>query len=63
MLHRLLKRTTSKARSSLERTHAVAGRELPLKIVENERARRLTLRIAPGGAGLRVTIPPGLSTR
>lgn len=41
--------------------HRVAGRELPLRIVENARARRLTLRIEPGGRGLRVTVPPGLS--
>jgi len=43
-----------------ERTHRVAGRELPLRIVENARARRLTLRIDAGGQGLRVTVPPGL---
>lgn len=43
-----------------ERVHVVANRELPLKIVENDRAKRLTLRIDAGGRGLRVTIPPGL---
>ncbi len=43
-----------------EREHVVAGRSLPLKIVENDRARRLTLRIDSGGRGLRVTVPPGL---
>ena len=43
------------------REHVVAGRTLPLKIVENERARRLTLRIDAGGQGLRITVPPGLS--
>ncbi|MCO5147850.1 MAG: M48 family metallopeptidase [Aquamicrobium sp.] len=43
-----------------ERTHHVAGRELPLRVVENARARRLTLRIDAGGQGLRVTVPPGL---
>ena len=42
------------------REHSVAGRTLPLRIVENERARRLTLRIDAGGQGLRVTVPPGL---
>lgn len=42
------------------RMHCVAGRELPLRIVENDRARRLTLRIEPGGRGLRITVPPGL---
>lgn len=45
----------------LERTHVVADRELPLRIVENDRARRLTLRIETGGRGLRVTVPPGLA--
>jgi len=44
-----------------ERMHAVAGRELPLRIVTNDRARRLTLRIEAGGKGLRVTVPPGLA--
>ncbi|MFU0505901.1 M48 family metallopeptidase [Pseudaminobacter sp. NGMCC 1.201702] len=44
----------------LQREHVVAGRALPLRIVENDRARRLTLRIDAGGRGLRITIPPGL---
>ena len=44
-----------------ERTHVVADRELPLRIVENDRARRLTLRIDAGGRGLRITVPPGLA--
>ena len=30
-------------------------------IVENDRARRLTLRIDSGGRGLRITVPPGLA--
>jgi len=46
---------------AVERQHDVAGRTLPLKIVENERARRLTLRIDAGGRGLRVTVPPGVA--
>ncbi len=44
-----------------EREHAVAGRTLPLRIVQNHRARRLTLRIDAGGRGLRVTVPPGIA--
>jgi predicted metal-dependent hydrolase len=44
----------------VQREHVVAGRTLPLKIVENDRARRLTLRIDTGGQGLRITVPPGL---
>jgi predicted metal-dependent hydrolase len=46
-----------------ERLHEVGGRSLPLRIVENNRARRLTLRIDTGGRGLRVTIPPGVARR
>lgn len=42
-------------------THEVAGRTLPLKIAENPRARRLTLRIKPGNKGLSVTTPVGIS--
>lgn len=45
------------------REHEVAGRILPLRIVENDRARRLTLRIDAGGRGLRVTVPPGIPAR
>jgi predicted metal-dependent hydrolase len=44
-----------------ERQHTVAGRTLPLRIVENDRARRLTLRIDAGGQGLRITVPPGVA--
>ena len=52
---------TKPARSPIEeREHNVAGRTLPLRIVENDRARRLTLRIDAGGQGLRITVPPGL---
>jgi len=46
-----------------DRAYEVAGRTLPLRVVENPRATRLTLRIEAGGRGLRVTIPPGLSMR
>lgn len=53
-------RTKSAPRPVELREHSVAGRTLPLRIVENERARRLTLRIDAGGQGLRVTVPPGL---
>lgn len=44
-----------------ERTHVVGERILKLKIVENDRARRLTLRIDAAGQGLRVTVPPGVA--
>lgn len=38
----------------------IAGRVMPLAIVEHARARRLTLRIETGGRGIRVTVPPGV---
>jgi predicted metal-dependent hydrolase len=44
-----------------ERVHVVGSRELPLRIVESDRAKRLTLRIDAGGRGLRITVPPGLA--
>lgn len=44
-------------------THEVGGRELPLAIVENARAKRLTLRLQPGARGLKVTVPPGVPQR
>lgn len=53
--------TKPRPATPVEREHIVAGRTLPLRIVENERARRLTLRIDSGGRGLRVTVPPGLA--
>jgi predicted metal-dependent hydrolase len=56
----LLRKSPTRPAAPLERTHEVAGRSLPLRIVENDRARRLTLRIDAGGQGLRVTVPPGM---
>lgn len=54
---------TPKPAPARERMHEVAGRTLPLRIVENDRARRLTLRIDTGGQGLRITVPTGVSAR
>ena len=47
---------TPKPAPAQERMHEVAGRSLPLRIVEHDRARRLTLRIDAGGRGLRVDV-------
>lgn len=47
--------------STETRDHAIAGRTLPLRIVESDRARRLTLRIDAGGRGLRITVPTGFA--
>jgi len=59
----LTSRTIKKPSPVEERLHVVAGRSLPLRIVENRRARRLTLRIDTGGRGLRITVPPGVARR
>ncbi|KAA0698904.1 M48 family peptidase [Neorhizobium sp. P12A] len=60
----------SKARRSIRqppapetRTLDVAGRLMPLTIRQHERATRITLRIEPGGRGLKMTIPRGLAAR
>lgn len=45
------------------RSVAVSGRTLPLEITEHPRARRITLRIEPGGRGLKLTVPRGLPAR
>jgi predicted metal-dependent hydrolase len=48
---------------NMERAHEVGGRTLPMRIIENARAKRLTLRIDTGGKGLRVTVPSGIAMR
>lgn len=63
MVFALLRRSLAPPPAPVMREHEVAGRRLPLRIVENERARRLTLRIDAGGQGLRVTRPSGVSLR
>ncbi|MBL8580936.1 MAG: M48 family metallopeptidase [Rhizobiaceae bacterium] len=57
-----LKRTARQPAVPRQRVsdHQVAGRTLALRIVESERARRLTLRIDADGRGLRMTVPTGL---
>lgn len=56
---KLLRNRTPKL-SVEKREFEIAGRSLPLTISENIRAKRLTLRIAPGGRGLKLTVPPKL---
>jgi predicted metal-dependent hydrolase len=45
------------------RTIDVAGRQMPLTIRPDSRARRVTLRIDPGGQSLKMTVPHGLRER
>jgi predicted metal-dependent hydrolase len=45
------------------RTIDVAGRQMPLTIRPDSRARRVTLRIEPGGQALKLTVPHGLKPR
>jgi hypothetical protein len=40
---------------------AIAGRRLALTIRENARAKRMTLRIEPGGKALKLSVPAGIS--
>ena len=49
--------------ASRERTIDVAGRAMPLTIRADKRARRITLRIEPGGQALKLTVPHGLRER
>jgi predicted metal-dependent hydrolase len=64
MVFHFLRNTLKKSQPlDLERPHEVAGRVLNLRIVENSRATRLTLRIDTSGRGLRVTVPPGMPMR
>lgn len=48
---------------NLSRSLDVGGRTLPLKVKANSRAKRITLRIDPGGRALSLTVPVGLPTR
>ena len=63
MIFGFARQAPAKRQTVRERTHAVAGRVLPLKITENARAKRLTLRIDAGGRGLKITVPPGIAER
>ena len=56
----LQKEARTRAPASSSRMLEVNGREMTLVIRSNPRATRITLRIEPGGRGLRMTIPPGL---
>jgi len=58
-LSTLFRKPTPKPRR--DRKIAADGRVLPVKVVENARATRLTLRIMPGGKELKLTIPPHVS--
>ncbi|MBL4718295.1 MAG: DUF45 domain-containing protein, partial [Erythrobacter sp.] len=44
-------------REALEPVIALDDRELPIEIIRNRRARRLTLRLAPDGSAVRITLP------
>ncbi|WP_114388857.1 M48 family metallopeptidase [Notoacmeibacter marinus] len=59
----LLFQRRSSSQTKEERLHPVGERALPLAIHRNPRARRLILRIVPGGRSLRVTAPPQVSEK
>ena len=41
----------------------IGGEVLPVKVIENDRAKRMTLRLFPAGDGLKVTIPGHVDDR
>ncbi|MBB4008972.1 M48 family metallopeptidase [Allorhizobium taibaishanense] len=53
-------RVAKKPDLSESRELFVAGRTVALAIRENRRATRITLRIEPGGRGLKMTVPKGI---
>lgn len=46
-----------------DRVLEVDGTSIPVRVVENARSSRITLRILPGGASLKVTMPPHVRDR
>ena len=44
-------------REALEPVIEIDGRELPIELTRNRRAKRLTLRLAPDGNAVRITLP------
>ena len=44
-------------REALEPEIEIAGRVLPIELNRNRRAKRLTLRLAPDGSAVRITLP------
>jgi len=50
--------TKAPAMNTWMRTLDIDGDAIPVKVTENPRSTRLTLRIVPGGKSLKVTMPP-----
>ena len=44
-------------REQLEPVVAIAGRDVPIELTRHSRAKRLTLRLAPDGSAVRITLP------
>ena len=57
-LRRLMGDRPSRGRQRRDRQIEADGQLLPVQVVEHARARRLTLRVMPGGRALKVTVPP-----
>lgn len=53
-----VKRPTKNAMNSWQRYLEIDGERIPVKVTENPRSTRLTLRLVPGGKSLKVTMPP-----
>ncbi|MEL6920757.1 MAG: M48 family metallopeptidase [Pseudomonadota bacterium] len=51
------------ARPALPDSLSIAGRDVPLTVRENARAKRLTMRLQPGARGISITVPPKTPAR
>ncbi|PCH51153.1 MAG: hypothetical protein COC17_02605 [Hyphomicrobiales bacterium] len=53
-----IKKPSKNAMYSWQRHLEIDGERIPVKVTENPRSTRLTLRLVPGGKSLKVTMPP-----
>lgn len=61
-LHNIFSPRNSDA-PSRDREMEVNGETVPVRVVEHPRSKRITLRLMPGGSGLKVTMPAHVSDR
>lgn len=61
----LLKTFSRQSASSVSRDRFlhVDGEDMPVKVVEHPKSKRITLRLMPGGGGLKITMPAHVSDR
>lgn len=49
--------------ASRDRVLQVDGEDMPVKVIEHPKSKRITLRLMPGGDGLKITMPAHVSDR